>query len=177
MGGLSIVICIRNLVFFQSSLSTPIYIYLIVNIRFPTWSTLNKYTINIVYMEEEWMDEETCDEPQNCTSLHITGQEQCSMIPPESLWGVLQIELVISPFCLLHWDPPSQPTNHSWHKRASVPAEKVMAGQVKPSCIEKCISSEYNQLQFAVLPIHTPVLQALKCTGNRLSRPSNPNVI
>lgn len=69
MGGLSIVICIRNLVFFQSSLSTSIYIYLIVNIHFPTWSTLNKYTINIVYMEEEWMGEETCDESQNCASL------------------------------------------------------------------------------------------------------------
>lgn len=36
VGGLSIVICIRNLIFFQSSLPTSIYIYLIVSINFPT---------------------------------------------------------------------------------------------------------------------------------------------
>lgn len=34
VGGLSIVICIRNLIFFQSSLSTSIYMHLIVNIHF-----------------------------------------------------------------------------------------------------------------------------------------------
>lgn len=47
--------------------------------------------------------------------------------------GVLQIESVISPFCLLHWGPPSQPVNHSWHKLTSTPEETVMAGQVMPS--------------------------------------------
>lgn len=40
-------------------------------------------------MEGEWIAEETGDELQNCSSLHLTGQEQRRMIPPDSLWGVL----------------------------------------------------------------------------------------